>query len=443
MGQFKTVKDFLDYKGASGGGGARRLKSWAKDPGFLHWWFHVEVMPAQVWLHNIPELIVRTDKDSGDTLKNVWGRKHACWEAEEIVTKQRYRLDRDPNGKREHPPVACGVCRLQEAIRDAVRSGKMADTDIIFRFEGSDDKSEDVAMRAGAFCNMWGAKKLPDDVKARVKQAGVRLDNAWKDSAVAKLHYVMAGVSHDAPGDGIQVAVQTQGIGDKVRKVIRDEMASKDDLGDPFMNPYCIKFVYRPEEPKFDDKYHALRWDKAKITAEIRKLISGEAPDTTEYTKRFNQKIMRAYLEKHAVGAGKNLPWAQIFDVPQLVDEDESSEQKEAPKASSSAHKPAPETQSTEPSSDAIARAAESGTDDEEVMPCDAAVNGAECGYPMKASETKCKKCGAEYEDDEESDAAEPPLPQATPRPSAAKSFETTSDSGFDTGTFDDDSIPF
>lgn len=379
MGEFRTVDDFLSHKGSEGGGG-KRLKSWAKDPGYMNFWLHTKQMPCSVWYHRFFELVVRTDKDDrSKQLKNVWGRQHACWESEDILKKQRFRTE---SGRREHPPTKCGACRLIEAIRELIDDGKLQDTDVLFIFDGADDPTENKKVHAGGLCNIW-RNDAPNEEKERLKKAGIFLSKSWEENAVAKLSYVFAGVNHDAPGDGLQIAVQTQLLGDQVKRTIRNEVASKDgDLGNPFINPYCIRFIYKADEKKFGDKYDALRIDRLKLTPEIQKLIYGERPDISRYTKKFNQKELRASLEAHATPIAKKLlPWDEIFNVPQLVDE-----RSESPESEKSESKP------TEKPSQKPAHAAADELDD----PCE------DCGAEMKKGQTQCKRCGAKYAADPE-----------------------------------------
>src|SRR5262249_22788977 len=158
----------------------------------LNFWLHMQQKPYAIFYHRFPELVVRPKKDGhpNEFLRNVWGRRFACWEDDETLKKQRFRT---PEGLREKPPTKCGSCRLQEAIREFIRDGKLRDTDVIFEIGGADDAKEDMVIRAGSFVNLWGSKP-DDDTKNRLRSAGVRLDRAWAESGVAKCNYVLVGV---------------------------------------------------------------------------------------------------------------------------------------------------------------------------------------------------------------------------------------------------------
>ena len=419
MGEFNTVDDFLNHKGSEGGGG-KRLKSWAKDPGYMNFWLHTKQMPCSVWFHRIPELVIRQDKDDRNkTLKNVWGRQHACWEDESILKKQRFRTQ---DGTREHPPTKCGLCRLVEAIRELVNDGKIQDTDVLFEFVGSDDPTENKILHAGGMANLW-KREADEEEKARLKKHGIFLSKVWDENAMAKLSYVFAGVNHDAPGDGLQIAVQTQLLGDKVKRTIKNEIASKDgDDGNPFLKPYCIRFVYKAEEKKFDDKYDALRIDRLKLTPEIEKLIRGERPDISRFTRKFNQKDMRAMLEKHATPLAKKvLPWDSIFDVPDFDAKPEEDE----PAASAKSSAQVPEKVEEQPKTSGRTRIKDEPPAEEMGDPCD------DCGAPMTKTQTVCKKCGAKYANDDE-----------PPKAAAAAPASAAPDPGGDAPIYDED-VPF
>lgn len=415
--EFQSVDDFLNHKGSEGYG-LKNLKGWAKDPGYFNAWLHTKQMPTAVWLHRWPELVIRPNKESqGEYLKNIWGRQFGCHEDESTLKKQHRRNE----GRREHPPTRCGLCRLIECVRGLLLDGELTDTDVLFKFEGSDKPDENCIRHAGGLANVWRSDKMKDEDKARLAKHGIYFSNqgskpgAWSQNLFAKLNYVFCLVNNDAVQDGLQIDIQTEGLGKKVKNVIRDEIQSKDDLGNPFLNPYCIRFLYRAEEKKFDDKYHALRIDKFKMSPEVEKLIRSDKPDISRFTKKFNQKEMRTALEMHATPLGKQLPWAKIFDVPGY-----GEEEKPEPKAEAKQER-TPEVTS-KPAATPAAQ--------EEMIPCD------DCNTPLPASATKCHNCGAKYEDDGK------PAPVATPAP-AAKAAST--EPAFGEGVYDggDADVPF
>lgn len=408
MTEFQSVDDFLNYKGSENSG-AKRLKNW-KEKGYLNFWLHTKQFPCAVWYHSLPELVVRTKKDDPSvTMKNVWSRSHVCWEDETVLKKQRFR---NANGEREHPPKRCGLCRLNEAIRAMIRSGQIKDTDVLFRFEGSDKPEENRVLHAGGLTGYWG-RDLDDATKSRLAQHGIYMGNApgrpgvWAQSSVAKLSYIFVGVDNDDVTAGLQTAVQSQLIGDKVKREINNQIASEGgDRGNPFVNPYCIQILYKSQEKKFDDKYDARRVNRFQLTPQIEALIRGDKPDLSRFTKKFDQSLMRAMMEEHATDIGKRLPWDEIFAV-----RNEPAAPFEAPPVKTQVQVPA---------------AVPAATAGPEMIPCD------DCGTLMREDQTKCPKCGAVYEVDTAASAA----PATTPKAPAASQFTEPE------GVYDED-VPF
>ncbi len=419
MTEFQSVDDFLKYKGSESGGG-KRLKAWAKDKGYLNWWNHRKQFPCAVWYHRVPELVVRPKKDGPGELRNVWGRSHACWEDEKILKKQRFRTG---SGTREHPPKACGLCRTIEAVREMIVDGTIKDTDVLFKFDGSDKPEENMVLHAGGLCSIW-KRDIDEATKARLAAAGIYMGNApgrpgiWSENMIAKLSYIFVGVDQDDVAAGVQTAVQTQSVGDKVKRAINNEIASNDgDLGNPFVNPYCIQLVYKPEEKQFDDKYDARRINRFPLTPQIDDLISGEKPDIRKYVEKFNQVALRTLLESHAT---RELPWKSIFDVP-MPGSGDAPPPVEVPKPTTSVQVPAQLA--------ASAPVAGQGSPTEEWGdPCDPP-----CNAPMKKGQTKCGKCGAVYA--EVPDAGATPVATASP-PTAPRSAPAGSP-GMPEGVYD------
>ncbi len=409
MAEFQSVDDFLNYRGSEGNGG-KRLKSWAKDKGYLNFWLHTQQFPCAVWYHRLPELVVRTDKDDPSiTRKNVWGRQHVCWEDDTVLKKQHFRSG---EGEREFPPKRCGICRLNEWIRSAIREGVVRDTDILFKWDGSDKPEENTVLHAGGMAAVWKRDKLDEATKKRLGEHGIFMGNgpggrpgAWAESALAKLSYIFVGVDNDDVGAGVQVAVQTKDVGEKVRRLINNEIASNDgDAGNPFVNPYCIQIVYRPEEKEFGKKYDALRMNRYRYSPEIERLVRGEKPSLKRYVERYDMAMIRSQLEHRAT---REIPWDSIFDVPAGVAD-------EAPPVEA----PKPRTQVQVPPSP---------PKEEMGDPCD------DCGTPMTKTQTKCTKCGAVY-------AVEPTAPK--PSTEATAKDVLASPSTEDEGVYDED-VPF
>lgn len=424
MATFQSVDEFLNFRGQEGGA-STRLKNW-KEKGFFNAFFHRGLMPSSVWYHRIPELVVRRDKDDPSRqLHNVWSRQFVCFEDEKILKKQRFRT---PEGLREHPPIICPDCRLLEVIRAMVLRGDIKDTDVVFEWSGSDKPEENCVRHAGGITGLWKQDKMTPADKERLAQHGIYMANsgkkfgAWNEKAIAQLNYIFAVVNAEDAAAGLQVDIQTQGLGDKVKKTINKEIASNGASGNPFTNPYCIQFQYKPSEPKFDDKYDAQRMNIVPLTPSIQQLIDGEPPDISRYTRLPDLATHRAMLETHAK---VSLPWDEIFGPAERAEKVRRATS--APDQAASAAPiigPQPAPASPPP----VARVREKPPE-EWGDPCDPP-----CNAPMLKGQTVCGKCGAKYAVTPDAPAASAPVAPASPVPVGPSGEEPI---------YDDGDIPF
>jgi hypothetical protein len=413
--EFGSIDDFLNYRGSEGGG-QKRLKDWKKK-GQLTFFFHMMCMPSRVWLHNVPELVVRTDRETNVQKKSVWGRTHVCHEDESILKKQRFKTQ---DGRREHPPKRCGACRMTEGVRNAILDGQLQDTDVVFKFDGADNPTENRVIHAGGLCDFWKRNDLDEATKARLLQHGIHFANipgrpgAWAENTMAALNYIFAIVDNEAIGEGLQIAIQQQIIGDEVRRMMNDEIASKDDLGNPFKNPYAIQLIYNAAATLPKDKYRARRMDKFAVTDVVDKIIRSPKPDLSKFTTKFDPAALRSLLEAHAQ---VDLPWDSYFiPIP--------TEEKSVPPV-----EPPPQRKTISVPSGAPAPKPAAAPVEELGDPCD-------CGAPMTKTQTKCGKCGAVY-------AITPdPVPAAASAAPAATSAPAASED-YDAADYQDDRIPF
>lgn len=384
MSEFSNIEDFLGHSSNSGRGG-KFLKSWT-DKGSIRIWLHTRRFPIARWSHNIPQLVVFEDKDTRAQMKAYWGRPHICWE-DETFLKSQYRRD-DEGELEDGRPKKCSICRLVDVIYRGIASGQVDWTAPVFRFEGSSDPKNDQVLHAGGITGLFNSNKLSDEQKAHLKSKGIRQSEAWRENAHAKLQYVFCVVDHDDLKSGVQIAPQAGMVGDKLKSVIADARASLgDEDGNPMVNPFCIELTYDEKAP-INKRYHARRIEKHKMTPEIERLIRSEPPDLSQSMLPFNQKSLRAFLERHAV---IDLPWDQIFDVPVFVpagaEEDPGEEPQGVPeKRPQAAPPPAPSSR----------RAVN-------MVPCEA------CKKPMPEDATKCEACGATYTFDDEPAPPQPP----------------------------------
>ncbi len=337
-----------------------------------------------------------------------------CHEKEDVLAKQ-YKRNRE-TGEREAYPKACPICRLIETVHGMVDAGQLSITKPIFKFETDDPNAKvgRLVLHAGGLYNAFGRKDLGDDIVAEMRKANISLKEAWRENAQAKSAYLFCVVDHDAPDNGVQIAIEGAALGDAIRDVIDGacESLGRED-GDPRRNPYAIMWKHIPEAKAFGDQYRALRLEKLEPTEEVLELIRGEAPDVSRDIKPFNIQQMRGMLEKHAL---VKLPWDEIFDVPGAGEKAAEGDEEEGERPKSRTPRPAarkPPESVRDMAAQARAKKPKPPKEDE--VECDV------CGKPMPESAPECPHCGEKYGLDAEDEAAPLPAVKQTPKASPPK----------------------
>ncbi len=403
-----SLDSFIKHRGSLGGG-SKFLKGWT-EKGKLYAWLHCLQLPIGLWRHQMPMLVVKEDKDTRKVERHVWSQSLNCHETEEVLLRQNFR-DKD-TGEREVPPTRCPFCRFIEWVYQEVRAGRLDWTDAILKIEGADNPKENTVINAAGIYNGFADynNKMSDEQKADLKRAGIYQSEAWKQNGKARLSYVFTIVNNDDIAAGVQVTIEGQSLGDKVKSVINDRLESAGvEAGNPQINPYCIEFTY-DEKAKFDEKYHARYIERIKLTNEIEQLLRSDPPDLSRVLEPYNMKSFRAHLEKCLV---IDAPLDDIFDVE--VDEQSESgddefphganapdgepeeEEKKAPPPPKSAPAPKAEAKSEKKGGRRIKKEEPKAPEippEELGDPCD------NCAAPMRKTDTKCVACGQEYEDD-------------------------------------------
>ena len=405
--EMNSLDDFLDHRSSDRSGG-QFLSKWKKDKR-VDVWLHTKRLPIALWRHGLPRVAV-IEKD-GQPERHVWGGNYVCWEDEKVL-KAQYR--RDENGQREKPPAHCPICRLIDWAWRAVDSGKVDWTKPLFRFEGDDPKETQV-LHVGGICNLFGQDDLSEEQKKQLKKAGISQQEAWKENAFAKMSYLFCVVDNAHPGNGVQIAIEANLLGDKVKDVLADARESLgNDKGNPFTHPFCIQWEHRPDEKAFNKKYHARRMERIAITDEISKLIRGPAPDLENTLAPFNKATMRAILEKACLLKG--VPWDKIFDV-------------EEPEADTAVgNVPEPEDDAPEVTTSDAA--------EDDMVACDA------CGKAMSPDAAECPHCGQKYEVEAAAPPPPPPPPKLRKRSELKAAQATAPDPDPGNGAIEDE-IPF
>lgn len=362
-----NLDEFLGHTSTARGGG--KILNWKKrNPAQIDTWLHTRSSIIALWRHGWPR-IVEIDRD-GEQTREVWGGNFNCWESEDVLKRQYKRTDNDD---RLAPPQVCPICLLLEYVRGQVRAGKLSWVEPVFRFEGDDPEAAQV-LTAGGLYNAFGGDLSRQEV-ADLRRAGIRRDEAWKQSCMAKCSYVFSIVDQTEPEKGVQTAIETTALGDAVKRVIRDQIdALGANEGHPLKHPYAIRWQYKPNEVEFSKKYHALAMPKVVLAPEIRELIfDSPAPDIGAIVGRGNVASLRAVMESHAL---IDLPFDRLFAAA------EAQEQAPSPAPAARRAKAPAKAEPKEPTYPP-------GT---VIMPCDA------CGAEMAETDDTCWKCGAKYE---------------------------------------------
>jgi hypothetical protein len=390
------MDDWLKHRGTEWGGSGK-LGSW-KDDGRITIWLHTKRLPVAVWQHNLPKLVTFESKKSGEMEKHYWGEGYNCPEPEDVLRRQ-YKINED-GSRKEEITGACGVCKMLEFLAMSVESGELNWTDKVLEYRGADDPEEDCVLHVGGMLGYFG-RDLDEDEEADLKEHRIKPSLAWKENAMGKLKYVLPVVDHAHPEKGVQIAVQPQSVGDAIKKVIADEMASekREEDGNPQINPYAIELLYDDREPNFSKQYTARRIKRVEMTPAIEKLIRGESPDLSFYIDPMNGPGLRAILEQHAL---VQLPWDDLFKKvakgkPPREDRFEPEELEKTP--------PSPPARSRGRGRvpDVAREEKKPEPPPKDGIPCD------ECKHIMAPTDLKCSACGTEYEEDDEEEAPPPP----------------------------------
>lgn len=404
------LDEFIGHT-TSGGGRNNYLKGWKKN-GYVECWLHKQASFVALWRHQLPVIRAFEDRDTKQITRKIWSQNWKCWEAEGVLTNQHKRDKK--TGAREAPPSICPVCLLLEDVYQRVLSGRsisaraseagadkealkvewkerraLALTAAIFRFtiddENATPEEREVVLTAGGMLGLYRPDKLSDGEKAQLKKARIRMDEAWKESAMSKCSYVFTVVDNAHPEAGVQIAIEASLLGEKVKNVIVGERKrlGRDD-GNPLKNPYPIRWEHHPKEKEAQKKYQAFALSTTggnarPYTDEIKALIEGDAPNIENLKRNGNATTLRAQLEQYAL---VEFDWDAIFSQAEKLQASSASSSEDGDAGSA-----APAGDDTRFDYGANAPAKSKPT-----IPCD------KCGFQMAEDATKCPKCGTEYE---------------------------------------------
>ncbi len=303
-----NIEEFLGHDPSAGGfERGKFLRGWKKrkPKAEVNLWLHTQVMFSSLWLHNLQRVVTRKDRETGDEKHDIWGNSWTCWEHESTLSNRK----RDYNtGEREEPFQICPVCKMIDWVRRAVRQGSLGGADPIFRYVTPDGQVERTIHAAGIY---GGLEDVPQEERDAAK---IKLSEAWQENGNAKCNYVFCVVDHDFPEDGVQVAVETQLVGDKTKAVIRRKRKKNGEDSDwnPLATPYAICWEHHASAKKFDDKYEADDRPLLKLTPDVEALIKGEPPtDQLDRLKAPGRlRELRDQLEHFSL---IEMPWEEFF----------------------------------------------------------------------------------------------------------------------------------
>jgi len=472
------LQDFLDHDPDQfRGGGGQFLGKWKK-AGEIDIWLHTESRIRPVNGHQIPFEIEVDEKnqdgektgrkisklswprfvspDQPNINANQFFRDKATGAMQEIVNK-------DPKTSKpliyedRRPIVITDPFLLfREYLWWAIEKKIIEPDQVVLEWVDHKNKGELIS---------WTAGEVSRQVKRGLKNRGHSFDT--------KLEYLFVVVDNAKPGEGPKIARETKLLGDKMRAVIKREMESRGEQGDPFQHPYCIrwKFIDKASSPM--NSYDAFRMDKHQCTDEIWQAIGGEpaegdtwekveAPETASMTK-VNDGDMDKIRQVFETAAQIEVPFDAFFspdpDVRRSVlmgtifaggarvssssprpsgeGRTEGTQVTRPGAAPGGAARPAASTSGpTRPGTSSAAPATSSGPQprrkkvateepakpkappEPERIPCDGP-DGGSCDYMLLPTDAKCPKCGTEYEIGPE--VVEPdPAPTTTAKPTSS-----------------------
>jgi hypothetical protein len=301
--------DFLNAPGDRAKGGSY-LSGW-KTEGKTTVWLHKRTWSARVWNHPIPMIIEFTDKETKEERQAIRTDRWGCHEVEELLM---HRYDRDDDGRRQMPPTLCPGCLFPEVVRELVAKGDLDWTAPVMKWEAEEE--DDLLIRAGGVYNAFNSKDVEKDreLLKQLRKAGIDRRSSWNQSMLVRLQWLFLLANDKQIDAGIVKTFESKGLGDKMKKAIKDEIRrnrQNPDLGNPSINPYPFEWTY-DETKSFDDKYDVIALPQEKPSPEILKLIEGPIPDVDDDLAPGNCWWLLNELQSHWIAEYK-FPWERVF----------------------------------------------------------------------------------------------------------------------------------
>jgi DNA-directed RNA polymerase subunit M/transcription elongation factor TFIIS len=401
------LSEFLSH----GDSGSRKFFAWKKEGKATVWLSTRAAIAYASWSHPFNEIRVVEDEKTGEEKETLRFVRFASPDAEVVSQNQYFRLD-DGSDRLQVPAIKDPFILLREWLRL---------------------EAEHVPLDAVIF--EWENPKTGERIQWRRKHLAKIADTdrqTWSHTLDSKLEYLFVVCNDDRPEDGLQIVRGTKLLGEQIRDEIKKQIASNgDEEGNPQHTPYAFRWIFDKSAKKFNETYRAFRFNKAKLTQEIERVITdSDFPDPSpDCRSRPGDKArIRAAME---AAARIDLPWDRLF-VPQWVDDEVPSEKKprktRAPDvATDFSDDPKPsEKQASKPQANGPAPRRRKKKEPEpppepERIPCD------DCGHMLLPTDRKCPKCGAEYEIDDEPEEVAPPTEKVSEKVSEKREKATQS----------------
>ncbi len=425
----ESMDDFTKHSGSSSGGSG--VLSWRDDDqGQVDVVLHTKAPIYALWSSGWYAIV--KDREDPEKDKFIYTRFNSM-EDEKILRNQRFRARNDKEaeqyrhrypwhlrgteppayiGSRQYPPVICPLSLLIEWVREQCEtSEEMGITDKIFEY---DDGEEGVVIHAGCFCGIIGGKEddFSKEEQKAIREAKIKIGEAYKESGFPRMQYVICAVDYENPDTGVQVLIEAQSLGDKLKKQIKDR---KEDLGpeegDPKKKPVVFRFTYDADKD-FAAKYDVKVRTKADLTPELLEVISGPWPEdkVRRIVDDSNLVLFRRSLEQHWCHKKLTPPWEAIFKAAEEYAKgtpamEDPEQQGSKPGASDKDG----DGSDDQPSSDDQGSGSSDSGDDDEIA-CD------HCGKGMAADVNTCPHCGATYDEDGKMTPPPPKAEEKKPR---------------------------
>lgn len=405
------IAQFLKHSNDTGGRG-QWLREWRKNgKGECTIWLHTRAPIVPSFSHQIPLADEYTDKESGKQVPVLRWPRFASPDPEIVHRSQFFRED---DGSLRVPPDRDPFLLLREWLRKA---DHISLEDPIFRWEHPKDRRIIV----------WTRGELSGLVKRGRANYGNSLDT--------KIEYIYVVVDDSDVEAGPVLMREGKLLSQKIAEVVKQQQKQWGEVqGDPMQHPYAIQLIAEDASVPLN-AYKAYKNERSEFTDEVWEQISGEEyPDPIRYGEPQDGDLVKI-RDAFDSAAQVQLPLDEIFSDDPAVRRELTRGVKgaaagartrpgagaKAPESDVSRNPPTPRRQP--------AAAAKAGPQTRrrkvsadpppeptpppvETIPCD------DCGTPMLATDSKCSKCGAEYEPVE----SQPPAakPQAA-KPAAAK----------------------